>query len=155
MALVLLAHENLGKDKHVESLLFPRLDEGSIPSSSTNEILKPLNFSGFFYLYSPFTPLLLPLHLLYSFNPILLMRVKNGPLFYRMGLISISILHYQRATFPNEPKSKLAEFTPIALNARIIVEKVTLFFISIALAISFGGVFWVFPVFGIRHPDSN
>lgn len=75
MALVLLAHENLGKDKHVESLLFPRLDEGSIPSSSTNEILKPLNFSGFF--------------------------------------------------------------------------------ISIALAISFGGVFWVFPVFGIRHPDLN
>ena len=75
MALVLLAHENLGKDKHVESLLFPRLDEGSIPSSSTNEILKPLNISGFF--------------------------------------------------------------------------------ISIALAISFGGVFWVFPVFGIRHPDSN
>ena len=151
MALVLLAHENLGKDKHVESLLFPRLDEGSIPSSSTDEIFKPLNFSGFFYLYSP----LLPLHLLYSFNPILLMRVKNGPLFYRMGLISISILFYQRATFPNEPKSKLAEFTPIALNARIIVEKVTLFFISIALAISFGGVFWVFPVFGIRHPDSN
>ena len=83
------------------------------------------------------------------------MRVKNGPLFYRMGLISISILFYQRATFPNEPKSKLAEFTPIALNARIIVEKITLFFISIALAISFGGVFWVFPVFGIRHPDSN
>ena len=38
MALVLLAHENLGKDKHVESLLFPRLDEGSIPSSSTNKI---------------------------------------------------------------------------------------------------------------------
>ena len=52
MALVLLAHENLGKDKHVESLLFPRLDEGSIPSSSTNEILKPLNFSGFF-IYTP------------------------------------------------------------------------------------------------------
>ena len=63
MALVLLAHENLGKDKHVESLLFPRLDEGSIPSSSTNEILKPLNFSGFFI----FTPLLLPLLLPPSF----------------------------------------------------------------------------------------
>lgn len=59
------------------------------------------------------------------------MRVKNGPLFYRMGLISISILYYQRATFPNEPKSKLAEFTPIALNARIMVEKVTLFPLSI------------------------
>ena len=59
------------------------------------------------------------------------MRVKNGPLFYRMGLIPISILHYQRATFPNEPKSKLAEFTPIALNARIMVEKVTLFPLSI------------------------
>ena len=38
MALVLLAHENLGKDKHVESLLFPRLDEGSIPSSSTIDV---------------------------------------------------------------------------------------------------------------------
>lgn len=35
MALVLPLHENLGKDKHVESLYFPRLDEGSIPSSST------------------------------------------------------------------------------------------------------------------------
>ena len=35
MALVLPLHENLGKDKHVESLWFPRLDEGSIPSSST------------------------------------------------------------------------------------------------------------------------
>ena len=35
MALVLPVHENLGKDKHVESLFFPRLDEGSIPSSST------------------------------------------------------------------------------------------------------------------------
>ena len=48
-----------------------------------------------------------------------------------MGFISISILYYQRATFPNEPKSKLAEFTPIALNARIMVEKVTLFPLSI------------------------
>ena len=38
MALVLPVHENLGKDKHVESLFFPRLDEGSIPSSSTNKI---------------------------------------------------------------------------------------------------------------------
>jgi len=36
MALVLPVLENLGKDKHVESLWFPRLDEGSIPSSSTN-----------------------------------------------------------------------------------------------------------------------
>lgn len=35
MALVLLTHENQGKDKHVESVLFPRLDEGSIPSWST------------------------------------------------------------------------------------------------------------------------
>lgn len=35
MALVLPLLENLGKDKHVESLWFPRLDEGSIPSSST------------------------------------------------------------------------------------------------------------------------
>ena len=38
MALVLPLLENLGKDKHVESLWFPRLDEGSIPSSSTINI---------------------------------------------------------------------------------------------------------------------
>ena len=37
MALVLLRDENEGGDKHVESTLFPRLDEGSIPSSSTNK----------------------------------------------------------------------------------------------------------------------
>ena len=37
MALVLLVHENLGRDKHVESILLPRLDEGSNPSSSTKE----------------------------------------------------------------------------------------------------------------------
>ena len=37
MALVLSVHENEGKDKHVENLWFPRLDEGSIPSSSTNK----------------------------------------------------------------------------------------------------------------------
>lgn len=43
MALVLLIHENLGKDKHVESLWFSRLDEGSIPSSSTEWILKDPN----------------------------------------------------------------------------------------------------------------
>ena len=35
MALVLLILENLGKDKHVEGVWFPRLDEGSNPSSST------------------------------------------------------------------------------------------------------------------------
>lgn len=29
-------HENLSEDKHVESLLFPCLDEGSTPSSSTD-----------------------------------------------------------------------------------------------------------------------
>ena len=39
MALVLFLHENLGKDKHVESLLIPRLDEGSIPSGSTSLML--------------------------------------------------------------------------------------------------------------------
>ena len=38
MALVLPLLENLSKDKHVESLWFPRLDEGSIPSSSTINI---------------------------------------------------------------------------------------------------------------------
>ena len=37
MALVLLRDENEGRDKHVESTLFPRLDEGSIPSSSTKK----------------------------------------------------------------------------------------------------------------------
>lgn len=37
MALVWFIHENLVKDKHVESRLFPRLDEGSIPSWSTFE----------------------------------------------------------------------------------------------------------------------
>lgn len=35
MASVLLSHENQSEDKHVESILFPRLDEGSIPSWST------------------------------------------------------------------------------------------------------------------------
>lgn len=35
MASVLLILENLGEDKHVESVWLPRLDEGSTPSSST------------------------------------------------------------------------------------------------------------------------
>jgi len=35
VASVLLAHENQGEDKHVESILFPRLDTGSTPVSST------------------------------------------------------------------------------------------------------------------------
>ena len=35
MAWVLLQHENEGQDKHVESVWFPCLDEGSTPSSST------------------------------------------------------------------------------------------------------------------------
>lgn len=35
MALVLAMHENLGKDKRVESICIPYLDEGSIPSRST------------------------------------------------------------------------------------------------------------------------
>ncbi len=39
MASVLPALENLSEDKHVESLLFPCLDEGSTPSSSTILIL--------------------------------------------------------------------------------------------------------------------
>ena len=34
MASVLLILENLGEDKHVESVWLPRLDEGSTPSSS-------------------------------------------------------------------------------------------------------------------------
>ena len=37
VALVLQRHENQVKDKHVESTLVPRLDEGSIPSSSTRK----------------------------------------------------------------------------------------------------------------------
>ena len=36
MASVLLILENLGEDKHVESVWLPRLDEGSTPSSSTD-----------------------------------------------------------------------------------------------------------------------
>lgn len=39
MALVLPKHENEVSDKRVESILFPRLDEGSNPSWSTNRIL--------------------------------------------------------------------------------------------------------------------
>ena len=35
VAWVLLHHENEGQDKHVESILVPGADEGSIPSSST------------------------------------------------------------------------------------------------------------------------
>ena len=35
MAWVLQQHENEGQDKHVESVWFPCLDEGSTPSSST------------------------------------------------------------------------------------------------------------------------
>ena len=35
VASVLLLLENLSEDKHVESILFPCLDEGSTPSSST------------------------------------------------------------------------------------------------------------------------
>ena len=37
MASVLLILENLGEDKHVESVWLPRLDEGSIPSRSTGD----------------------------------------------------------------------------------------------------------------------
>ena len=35
----MLQHENEGQDKHVESVWFPCLDEGSTPSSSTSLIL--------------------------------------------------------------------------------------------------------------------
>ena len=37
MAWVLSQSDNEGQDKHVESVWFPCLDEGSIPSSSTNK----------------------------------------------------------------------------------------------------------------------
>jgi hypothetical protein len=37
MSSVLSGHENLNEDKLVESVWFPRLDEGSTPSSSTNK----------------------------------------------------------------------------------------------------------------------
>ena len=40
VAWVLLLHENEGQDKHVESVWFPRLDEGSNPSSSTFKVVK-------------------------------------------------------------------------------------------------------------------
>ena len=39
VASVLQLLENLSEDKHVESLLFPCLDEGSTPSSSTNRLI--------------------------------------------------------------------------------------------------------------------
>ncbi len=42
MASVLLLHENEGEDKHVESKLIPRLDEGSTPSWSTKN---PINLT--------------------------------------------------------------------------------------------------------------
>lgn len=38
MASVLSVPDNQSEDKHVESSLVPRLDEGSNPSSSTNKI---------------------------------------------------------------------------------------------------------------------
>ena len=38
MASVLSVPDNLGEDKHVESSLVPRLDEGSNPSISTNDV---------------------------------------------------------------------------------------------------------------------
>ena len=60
MASVLLTHENLSGDKHVEGLLFPCLDEGSTPSSSTDwfsqkatpkrQTLQNQRFVGFFHL---------------------------------------------------------------------------------------------------------
>ena len=59
MASVLLTHENLSGDKHVEGLLFPCLDEGSTPSSSTDwfsqkatpkrQTLQNQRFVGFFH----------------------------------------------------------------------------------------------------------
>ena len=36
----MLQHENENQDKHVESVWFPCLDEGSTPSSSTSVTLK-------------------------------------------------------------------------------------------------------------------
>ncbi|SBV99083.1 hypothetical protein KL86DYS2_11573 [uncultured Dysgonomonas sp.] len=48
VASVLLIHENLSEDKHVESKLVPCLDEGSSPSSST---FKPLEMAVFSFLY--------------------------------------------------------------------------------------------------------
>ncbi len=41
MALIRLLFENQVKDKHVESLLLPRLDAGSTPASSTFLLSKP------------------------------------------------------------------------------------------------------------------
>ena len=48
----------------------------------------------------------------------------------QIGDFRLSYL-YQRATLPNEPKSRFADFTPIARKARTIVEKLTLFPLSI------------------------
>ena len=40
----MLQHENEGQDKHVESVWFPRVDEGSIPSTSTIVTYDSLHF---------------------------------------------------------------------------------------------------------------
>ena len=51
MVWVLPQLENEDQNKHVESVWFPCLDEGSTPSSSTLLIKKPLNISGFFFIF--------------------------------------------------------------------------------------------------------
>lgn len=45
MASVLSVPDNLGEDKHVESSLVPRLDEGSNPSISTIVLIKSLKYN--------------------------------------------------------------------------------------------------------------
>lgn len=58
MALVLSLFENLGKDKHVESVWFPRLDEGSNPSRSTLKLLQSLIEAILCYKFSIVKPCL-------------------------------------------------------------------------------------------------
>ena len=44
----LSVHENEAETTHVESLLVPRLDEGSIPSNSTGKIVIGITMTIFF-----------------------------------------------------------------------------------------------------------
>ena len=58
MAWVLLQHENEDQDKHVESVWFPCLDEGSTPSSSTSVTLLRFNMKKIVLLLIAATTLL-------------------------------------------------------------------------------------------------
>ena len=54
MASVLLAHENQGEDKHVESVLLPRSDTGSTPVSSTTKKKEYDSIESYSFFYRKF-----------------------------------------------------------------------------------------------------